>query len=55
MCSDGAWLNGLSKPISSVNSAPATPPASGRSNPKRSGHAMKHATEISCTVNSRFT
>ncbi len=53
MCSDGAWLKGLSKPSSTSNSQPNTPPVSGRSRLKRSGHSRKQPTDSNCAVNNR--
>jgi hypothetical protein len=61
MCSDGAWLNGLSNPISTSNIAPKKPSVSGRRNVKRNGTTKKHVTEITwaqsslraCTSSSR--
>ncbi|MNN92711.1 hypothetical protein D3C81_2110320 [compost metagenome] len=53
MCSEGAWLNGLSNPSSTSNNQPNTPPVSGRSRLKRSGHSRKHATDSSCALNRR--
>ena len=54
MCSEGAWLNGLSKLPSTSNSAPKRPPVSGRSKVKRSGKARKHAIAMACAVRSRL-
>jgi hypothetical protein len=53
MCSDGAWLNGWSKPRSAANSRPAIPSAGGWPKLKCSGQAMKHATATTCAVSSR--
>ncbi|MCY1444485.1 hypothetical protein D9M71_609580 [compost metagenome] len=52
ICSEGAWLNGLSKPISTSNIQPNSPPSSGRSKVKRSGQSRKQVTLISCAVSS---
>ena len=54
MCSDGAWLNGLSKLVSAANRNPSSPLVSGRAKLKRSGNRMKHTTAPICTVSSRF-
>jgi hypothetical protein len=54
MWSEGAWLNGLSKLVSAVKSAPKRPLDSGRSNEKRSGKAMKNEIETSCVKSSRW-
>jgi hypothetical protein len=53
MCSDGAWLNGLSKLVRTSNSAPATPVACGRSKVNRSGNRMKQVTATIWAVSSR--
>ncbi len=53
MCSDGAWLNGLSKLVSAANRKPATPWVSGCAKVKRSGNRMKQITATICAVSSR--
>src|SRR5947208_16448654 len=50
MWSDGAWLNGLSKPESVSNRKPGTPDTAGRAKVKRSGTRMKQATAMSCEL-----
>ena len=54
MCSDGAWLNGWSKPAQQRRTAnPDTPSDGGAAKVKRSGNAMKQATATTCAVSSR--
>jgi len=53
MCSDGAWLKGLSKLVRTSNSTPAIPVACGRSKVKRSGNRMKQVTATIWAVSSR--
>ncbi|MOA56956.1 hypothetical protein D3C78_1810450 [compost metagenome] len=53
MCSDGAWLNGLSNPASTSNNQPNTPSISGRGKVKRNGQSKKQLTAITCAVSRR--
>ncbi|AYN82721.1 hypothetical protein DL351_14885 [Pseudomonas aeruginosa] len=53
MCSDGAWLYGLSNPISTSNSQPNTPPSSGRSKVKRRGNSRKQVTDSTWALSRR--
>ncbi len=53
MCSDGAWLKGLSKLVSASNMKPARPSVSGCGNVKLSGNRMKQATATTCAVSRR--
>ncbi|APC22859.1 hypothetical protein BME99_31415 [Pseudomonas protegens] len=53
MCSDGAWLKGLSKPASTANSQPKTPSSSGREKVKLSGQSRKQLTAITWAVSRR--
>jgi hypothetical protein len=53
MCSDGAWLNGWSKPRSALNKNAGAPSTGGCPKLKCSGHAMKHVHATSVAVTSR--
>lgn len=54
ICSDGVWLNGLLKFISSVNSVLVMLFVLGCLKLKCSGYVMKYVIDISCMVSSCF-